>query len=381
MLYKFSVGIVVVLILAIFAGGKEDDKSLSFEERLSSIENIVKNKLDITPEINIALIIQNLSGVDDKGNYSTLSVELEKMFDFKEYVFAFLHFECGAGKGVDEYVPSSCSMNADAGKEEYFKIAEVRIGFRARDFPFLLQVGKIDLTSATGPEGSSFDESSIANDEKEQFLSAVFVNNPVVEWPDDNSLAICLWTWYKRLRLGAAWAAACAEWEHIEDGFGIVQAGVSWLSGDLEGSGCCYGYLNTKEHKEILSDDTKDGKGIGLNISQNLKYFSLFTRLGLSDSTVYEFDRFVSGGLEVPVDDLKIGIGVGELLVGDDYKKKILSETGVKPDNERYIESYIKYAFTEQFLCSLHFSQVILSEDSSVNDDVYLISLRFTCSL
>ncbi|MBI5194164.1 MAG: carbohydrate porin [Nitrospirae bacterium] len=98
----------------------------------------------------------------------------------------------------------------------------------------------------------------------------------------------------------------------------------------------------------VLIGDKNSGFGISLDqvLTDNL---GLWARLGIQDGNVSQFDRHVSGGIQLSggafgrKDDV-IGVGVGYTLISDTYKKA----SGLN-GNELYAEAYYNIAVKEGF--------------------------------
>ncbi|WP_347839269.1 hypothetical protein [uncultured Draconibacterium sp.] len=104
-------------------------------------------------------------------------------FDIFAYVsfganaLLFFDLEAGGGQGPDALIPNISGLNADAGggdgKGQNLTVLEAWTEFKMFQEIFTVTFGKIDPTNY-------FDNNLHANDETSQFISGVFVNNPVL---------------------------------------------------------------------------------------------------------------------------------------------------------------------------------------------------------
>ncbi len=107
------------------------------------------------------------------------SFDIFAFTSFGKHTLLFFDFEAGGGEGPDLLIPNLSVLNANAGSTsvgnayDYFSVSEAWTEFKALRDIFSVTFGKIDLTNY-------FDNNLHANDETSQFLTGVFVNNPVL---------------------------------------------------------------------------------------------------------------------------------------------------------------------------------------------------------
>lgn len=98
---------------------------------------------------------------------------------FGKNALLFFDLEAIGGKGPDPHIPNISVLNADAGRTtsadgiDRITLLEAWTEFKALRDIFTVTMGKIDLTNY-------FDNNLHANDETSQFITGVFVNNPVL---------------------------------------------------------------------------------------------------------------------------------------------------------------------------------------------------------
>lgn len=273
------------------------------------------------------------------GSYS-VDIELEKSIG--DFATAFLHLEGGWGDGVmgSDELGLFSGVNKDATDgDANMGVAELWYEHNFLDERLVITFGKLDATCY-------FDANEVANDECTQFLADMFKNSPVLEFPVDNAGGIRMGAspaeW---IEFGAAILEADADWEDVADGvfvMGEVNLKPEFFIG-RGGNYRFYGWFNDKDHAKLL-DPTKteeEGYGFGLSFDQELTdIISAFARFGWQDEEVYDCDMSWSAGLQVVGEpwnrsDDVLGIAVGQVMPGDDYKK-----AGNPSDEEGHFEAY-----------------------------------------
>ncbi|HYQ56544.1 MAG TPA: hypothetical protein VEP89_04280, partial [Draconibacterium sp.] len=105
------------------------------------------------------------------------SFDIFAFVSFGPSALLFFDLEAGGGQGPDELIPNVSGLNADAGggdgKGENLIVLEAWTEFKMLQEIFTVTFGKLDPTNY-------FDNNLHANDETSQFISGVFVNNPVL---------------------------------------------------------------------------------------------------------------------------------------------------------------------------------------------------------
>jgi hypothetical protein len=107
------------------------------------------------------------------------SFDILAFTSFGKHALLFFDFEAIGGNGPDAVIPNFSVLNADSGRNtaidgtDRLTVLEAWTEFKILQDIFTITFGKIDLTNY-------FDNNLHANDETSQFISGVFVNNPVI---------------------------------------------------------------------------------------------------------------------------------------------------------------------------------------------------------
>lgn len=278
------------------------------------------------------------------GSYSA-DIELEKSIG--DFGAAFLHLEAGQGDGVmsPDELDLFSGVNKDAtGDDADLGIAELWYEHSFLDEKIVLTTGKLDATCY-------FDTNELANDECTQFLSDMFKNSPVIEFPDDNAggirLAIDPSEWLEFgewIEFGVGIFDANADWENIADNiFAIGEITLKPKLFDREGAYRFYGWFNDNDHTEYL-DTTKteeEGYGFGVSFDQELTdIIAAFFRFGWRNEEVCDCDMSWSIGCQVAGQQWgrtgdTFGLAIGQVMPGDDY-----ADAGNPDHDEGHFEAY-----------------------------------------
>ena len=105
------------------------------------------------------------------------SFDIFAFVSFGKSALLFFDLEAGGGQGPDALIPNISGLNADAGggdgEGKNLTVLEAWTEFKMLQDIFTVTFGKMDPTNY-------FDNNLHANDETSQFISGVFVNNPVL---------------------------------------------------------------------------------------------------------------------------------------------------------------------------------------------------------
>ncbi|MBU1044488.1 MAG: carbohydrate porin [Candidatus Omnitrophica bacterium] len=124
------------------------------------------------------ITVSNNSYKGDETTDSGYSVDLELEKCFADIsAIAFLHVETGEGEGVTDNLELFSNVNRDS--DDSNGLLTVTELFWEQEFNqfFTLTFGKLDAAGF-------IDTNEYANNECEQFLSSIFRNSPVIEFPD-----------------------------------------------------------------------------------------------------------------------------------------------------------------------------------------------------
>jgi len=321
------------------------------------VEKAVRN---VSIAGGVTLVGQGTWGLDEDTLDGSLSADLEIAAPIGEHGEVFFHIEAGAGDGLgDEFegLGSVFGVNADAGDNgASLELTEAWYEHEFFDERLRVTFGKVDLTSY-------LDANEVANDETTQFLAPAFVNNPMVEFPE-NGLGVRVTgspvEWFS-ITLG--WQEADGDWEDIFDrSFGMGEVGFHPSFGELNGNYRFYGWVNGGDHTRwddrLLGLEGDDhGWGVGLSFDQQVaSWLTIFARAGYQDEDMYEFDWgwSVGGALGGELwgrGDDHFGLAYGIAYLSGEYRR--FSRLAGDPDircNEHHLETYYSISIVPEHL-------------------------------
>ena len=301
---------------------------------------------------------------------ASYSADIELYKEFKDIKgSAFAHLEIGQGAGLDDHMSLYSSVNRDAGDSEAkVELTELWYEQMLFDDKVVLTFGKLDPTVY-------FDNNEVANDETTQFLSSIFRNSPVVEFPD-NSAGIRLgYTPVDWLALEYGLFDGTASWNKIGDSlFNIGQIAFKTNFMDLSGNYRFYGWYNNTRHTKWQDDEKEKEAGYGFGISIDQKandIVTLFARYGWQDPKVYNPELTATGDFEYSLEhawsagfqvegkpwgrenDI-LAFAIGQAIASDDYKKA----TSRLGKSEGHLEAYYKIHVNDHLSVSPDFQYI-----------------------
>jgi len=267
---------------------------------------------------------------------------------------AFVHLEAGQGAGLEDNLTLYSNVNRDAGDSDA-KVELTEFWYEQDLFKnkAVATFGKLDPTVY-------FDQNEVANDETTQFLSRIFRNSPVIEFPDNGAGVRFAYLPVEWLELGYGVFDGSGSWENIGDSlFNIGQMHFKTNFFSLPGNYRFYGWNNNTDHTKWLdSQKTKEGAyGFGLSFDQKAnEIITLFARYGwqnpkvynpeltATDGSNYSLEQSWSAGFQVegkPWGREKdvFAFAFGQVIPSDDYKK---ANDGLLAKTEGHLEAYYK---------------------------------------
>lgn len=204
----------------------------------------------------------------------------------------FVDLEAIGGDGPDKTTGSLSGLNDDAGSlqggdgVDRVSVREAWLQSELFKQHVRLVVGKIDMTNY-------FDINNVANDETTQFITSVFVNNPVLEAPENGPGIASFYDTRRGLFFGLGLQSADNSGADISDGlFTIGEIGMRlrYLLG-LEGTYRLWGKINGGRN---------NNKGIGVSIDQHISpKLVTFARYGINEMDGAGIKSAWSAGLEL----------------------------------------------------------------------------------
>jgi carbohydrate-selective porin OprB len=273
---------------------------------------------------------------------------------------AFMHLEAGEGKGVDEDLLVLSPVNYDADNDTNVRLTELWYETYFLDKKITALAGKID------PSGF-YDNCAFANDETRQFLSGMFRNNPALEFPVDNSVGVLFvtepFTW---LEISGGVFDGNADWNNITNNpFSIAQVNFKPKFLGRDGNYRLYIWNNDSYHTRLskAADELNDPDnpdllpwnkdtnwGMGLCFDQYLTdSIGMFARFGNADRRTSIVQYSWSTGFHVEGkkwgrDNDVLGLAIGQLIPGKDYRKAVAERNG---RNEGHFEAYYRFVLNE----------------------------------
>lgn len=262
-----------------------------------------------------------------------------------------------------------------------------------------LSVGQLDITGY-------FDGNEFANDEKAQFMAPIFVNNPVIEFGGSEDF------------YSLGFTATCAPSENISvtvgafegDGDYVDTFDKPFLAVEVDYAFSPFGrdgnYRVYYWYRGARPDEDPDtaglqadnvatpgntdllnafNNGLGLSIDQMVTdTVGVWFRAGLQREEVAQFDRFVSGGLNISGERLgrandHIGFAYGASFMSQKYEDT--QAAGFESAPEHYLELYYNYAVAhagldEGFHITPDFQYVVNPGGNDNADSAFIYGVR-----
>ena len=192
----------------------------------------------------------------------------------------------------------------------------------------------------------------------------MFVNSPVLEFPDDNAAGMYfLLEPSDFMDIETVVADAYADWDRIFDHiFVSSQLNIKPNLFGRSGNYRVYGWMNDKEHTKWkeMTKTKKRNYGVGLSFDQELTdIVGVFARYGWEDPKVFangedfSLEQSWSAGLQLigspwgRAEDV-FGIAFGQIFPSDDYKEV----NAVKAKSEEHLEAYYSLKLNDHLALS-----------------------------
>jgi hypothetical protein len=290
---------------------------------------------------------------------------------------AFLRCEAAGGRGLDADVQVFSRVNFDAIGSEGVQVAEAWYEQSFLGGAILGTIGLLDPSIY-------FDDNKAAHDETVQFLSQMFVENPLIEYPHSTSRAFYAPGVIGRWK-GVDWFSASVgifdadrDWQRIGDNlFGIGQIAFAPCILGAQGNYRFYSWYNQNPH--LRWNDSLGGQanswGFGLSFDQKIgRMLTFFLRYGTRDpqtfdpsalteegpfSTIFENSwstgAQVGGGLWLREGDA-LGIAIGQVPLSGKFKENFPRN---QAKTETHIEAYYKIQCFDKMSISPDFQYIV----------------------
>jgi high affinity Mn2+ porin len=313
-----------------------------------------------------------LQGTD--GNGSNDSTDLSYSLDLtltgtvSETGHVIIALEAGNGHGVDERLHSLSTANYDAFITEATKLTAENNGTTDFNPPNVSQLyyegdyyggnvvvdfGKLDVHSL-------YDDNAYANDETDQFVSAIFVRSAGTTYAQMDQyyapgLAVSanLAPWVSVLGLAANGTGA--GFDAVSDGaYGVGQVDLKPGLMGREGNYRIYGIYDGRKYTRIATGATQSNVAYGVSLDQALPGgLGLFARYSAQDDQLAENAVKSSWSLGAAAqgkawgrDDDVIGVGYGVVTVN---KRAPAILALADPGDEGHVEAYYKVHVSDHF--------------------------------
>ncbi len=293
----------------------------------------------------------DLAGQDQTDISGSLDLEIEA--EMGERGTAFLLIESRDGAGLTDEIETLHGINADAVDDDFsLKITEAWYEHVFLNERAVLTLGKVDLTNY-------FDGNAVANDETLQFLADGFVNNIVIEFPEDNGPGLrAAFSLNERLELSFGFAESDGDLEDFfRDGFGIIEMTYKPKLHDREWNYRLALWSNLSDHEEWKnpSHNKEENWGVGLSFDQPLsERVTAFLRAGIQDDSVSQVDWGISLGGEfrslIPSREKDIlAFALGYAHLSSDYEDSV---SPLDTAHEQMLEIYYAIHVNEYLVLS-----------------------------
>ena len=276
----------------------------------------------------------------------------------------FFDLEAGGGGGPDLLIPNVSVLNADAGggdgKGENLTVLEAWTEFKMLKDIFTVTFGKLDLTNY-------FDNNLHANDETSQFISGVFVNNPVLPVGVNSPGIRFRTTFVKRFYVQYGHFMANPQEENLmKNHLKLLETGIKLLpESGWEAN------LRVFAHEQPLAGDSR---GFGISFDQLIaNHFTIFGRYGANSNELAEWlgiKNAWSGGIGfrqfVLNRELKVGLAYAE------------TETTAYEHPEQLAEFYFSTQLNQWVFISPHLQWLKTTQVGE--DEHFLAGLRINLS-
>lgn len=313
--------------------------------------------------------LQATSGAKDDTVALTYTLDLNIERELGEHGKVAVAFEAGDGEGVDPDIGTLSAVNYDAffteltntvGGSTNVVALSISQAYYENEFlagDLVVDAGKLDVHSF-------FDDNAYANDETDQFLSAIFTRSADTTYAQlDYYYAPGVVAQYQVSDMLALTAIAA---NGNESGFNDIfsqpyyvgQVNVMPNLGGYEGNYRIYGLVDSRDSSNTTFTKVDSGKKTentawGLSFDQAIPGgVGLFARYSAQDDNILEntvesswsFGGLVDGdNWQRPHDSA--GIAYGSVNINDDPAVTALS----KPDDEKHFEIFYKYGYLHHF--------------------------------
>jgi len=311
----------------------------------------------------VTWFLQGTSGNGTNDGFDlTYTMDLNLVGTVSEHGHVNIALEAGNGAGVDGRLGSLSTANYDA------FITELATGDNAFNSPSISQIyyegeyadGRLMVDFGKLDVHAMYDQNAYANDETDQFLSAIFTRSAGTTYAELDQyyapgLAVtgAVNDFLDVLALVAS--GVDSGFDAVSDApYGVLQVDVKPALGGLEGNYRVYGIYDARKYTEIGTGETQANVAYGVSLDQALPGGAgLFARYSAQDDQLDEnavksswsLGAVLSGGAWGRDDDV-IGLGYGVVVVNT---RAADIAAIANPDDEGHLEAYYKLTFSDHF--------------------------------
>jgi hypothetical protein len=341
--------------------------------------------------------LQSTSGNgENDGTDLSYSFDLTLTGTVSENGHVIIAMETGNGDGVDARLGSLSTANYDAFVTDATQ-ATAAGGAGVTDFnsPNISQLyfegeyvdGSVVVDAGKLDVHSYYDDNAYANDETDQFLSAIFTRSAGTSYAELDQyyapgVAVNAGVSEHLDVLAVLANGVGAGFNGVTDfPYGVLQVNVKPAMGDLEGNYRVYGIYDARKFTEIGTGDTKANVAYGVSLDQALPgNVGVFARYSGQDDKLDENAAKAAWSLGVSLngaawgrDDDVAAIGYGVVVVNDASS----AFTGIaSPDDEGHIEAYYKLGLSDHFTLTPDVQVITNNGGDSSADTVTVAGVR-----
>lgn len=353
----------------------------------------------IEMEAGMTWYLQSSTGAPQDGTDLTYTFDLELSGKVGDHGTAIIAFEAGGGDGIDHRLGSLSTANYDAFVTDLFSlnpqtgdtltdlqalsISQLYYEHEYMDGKLMLDIGKLDIHSL-------YDENAYANDETEQFMSAIFTRTAGTVYGE-------LEQYYApgfaaTLGLGdmvdVSLIAASTGGHVAGSGFNdfghrpyaVVQVNVKPTIAGHGGNYRLYAIRDNRVYTDLNSNPTENsawGFSFDQAVARGVGVFARYSSQddGIQENSVkssWSLGALIAGEAWGRGDD-SIGLGYGSVNVND---KSTAFAGNPNADDETHLEVFYKIAFNEKFSLTPDIQVIGNNGGDSTSDTVTVYGAR-----
>jgi carbohydrate-selective porin OprB len=311
---------------------------------------------------------RNVNKKGSTSNDASYSIDLALEKEFSNWGRGFMHIETGDGLAGDQRTALFSTVNRDADDSDNFlKLTEAYYEQYLFDKQTGIKFGQIDSTI-------EMDQNEFAHDETTQFLSYMFRNSPVIDFPGNHLgtkvlIEPKMTPW---IDLSGSYMDGDADGANFMNSgfmFGQINLKPTFSGENRPGNYRFYSWRNDSNHSKWLDSEItgRSGYGFGLSFDQRLTDdVGVFSRYGWQDKNVYLLENAWSTGVSIQGNrwnrkDDYLGLAFGQAYPGKNWR---IEGDSLDPaiirsaDTESHLELYYSFKLNDHFTLSPNFQWI-----------------------